>query len=512
NLFYFLPFKYFEKMIPQFSREDLKSILHYLGKLINGLGFLMLFPLLIGIINQEWNPSLDFIISSLLCLSTGYFILFKFPESTELNWRQGMSIVGLSWLLAMFFGSIPLFLSGHYNSYLDACFETMSAFATTGLVLVKDLDHMSYAHNFWRHFMCFIGGQGIILVALTFFVRGGSALKVYIGEGREEKIMPNIVQTARFIWLVSFTYLIIGTIILFLINIFHGFSPGRALFHGVCLFMAGWDTAGFAVQSQNILYYHSPGIELATVMIFILGAVNFGVHYAVWTGRPKELIRNFELKVFMISILLLFTVVCAGFFKTLPFSGFLSFFRKTFYQLISAHTGVGYSNISPSHFLTYWPTASLIGIIIAMGLGGSTSSTSGGIKMLRVGLFLKGIKKEIRKFTSPESAIVVENFHHIRDLTVEDNQLKMAGILIILFISLYITGGIIGTFYGYPFILSLFESVSAAANVGLSTGITSPDMPSVLKITYILEMWLGRLEFFSIFVLFKFLFSLRSPE
>jgi trk system potassium uptake protein len=499
-------------MIPYFSREDVNPVLNYLGKLICGLGILMIVPLLLGILNQEWAPSIDFIISTLLCLLIGNFLLMTFPGGKDLNWRQGMSLVALSWLVAMFLGAIPLFLSGHYNSFLDASFESMSAFATTGLVLVNDLDHMAYSYNFWRHFMCFIGGQGIILVALTLFVKGGSAFKIYVGEAREEKIMPNIIQTARFIWFVSFTYLVIGTLFLFFVNLFRDISPGRSLFHAVCLFMAGWDTAGFAVQSQNILYYHSPAVEVITAMLFLLGAINFGVHYAVWTGRPRELIRNFELKVYILSILTLFSVICIGFITQFPFPDYFSFFRKTFYQLISAHTGVGYSNISTQHFLYYWPPLSILGIIMAMALGGSSSSTAGGIKVLRIGLFLKGIKKEIRILTSPGSAVIVERFHHIKDIALEDTHIKTVVIIILLYIFLYLAGGVIGTFYGYPFLPALFESVSATANVGLSMGITTPNMPNGLKIFYIIQMWLGRLEFISVFVFFRFVLSLKSPQ
>jgi len=499
-------------MIPQFSREDVNSIFHYLGKLITGLGIMMLVPLVVAIVSQEWGPSVDFIVSALLCIAIGNIICLKYSYAKDLNWRQGMSLVALCWLIAMVLGAVPLFLSEHYNSYLDACFEAMSAFATTGLVLVNNLDHMAYSYNFWRHFMCFIGGQGIILVAMTLFVKGGSALKVYVGEGREEKIMPNMVQTARFIWLVSFTYLIIGTAIFFIINFFRNMSPGRSLFHAVCLFMSGWDTAGFAVQSQNILYYHSPVIELATGMIFLLGAINFGVHYAVWTGKPRELIRNYELKVYIFSILFLFLIVSIAFIQKFPFPGYFAFFRKSFYQLISAHTGVGYSNVLPYHLLAYWPNMAILALILAMGFGGSSSSTAGGIKVLRLAIFLKGIKKEVRRLTSPESAVIVEKFHHIKDITVEDNHVKMAAIVIILYGTLYLFGTVAGTFYGYPFLPSLFESVSASANVGLSMGITVPSMPNGLKVVYILQMWLGRLEFISVFVLVKFVMSLKSPQ
>ncbi len=499
-------------MIPHFSREDVNSILHYIGKLTHGFGIVMIVPVFIGILNAEWAPCIDFIISSLLCISIGNLLLMTFPLERDLNWRQGMSLVALSWLVAMLLGAMPLYLSGHYKSYLDSAFESMSALATTGLVVVNDLDHMAYACNFWRHLMCFIGGQGIILVALTLFVKGGSAFKVYVGEAREEKIMPNIVQTARFIWFVSLTYLVIGTLILFLINLFRNISPGRALFHAICLFMAGWDTAGFSVQSQNILYYHSPAVETATAMFCLLGAVNFGVHYAVWTGRPKELLKNFELKAYVMSILVLFALVCVGFTMQFPFPDYVSFFRKTFYQLISAHTGAGYANVTTYHFLKYWPPLALLGIIMAMGLGGSSSSTSGGIKILRMCLFYKGIKKEVKILTSPESAVIVEKFHHIRDVTVEDNHIKMAAMIILLYITMYLIGGLIGSFYGYPFLSALFESVSATANVGLSMGITSPAMPNGLKVVYIIQMWMGRLEFISIFVMFKFILSLKSPQ
>jgi len=126
-----------------------------------------------------------------------------------------MIVVSLSWLVAMVLGAIPLYLSGHWKSFLDACFDAMSGFATTGLGLVQDLDHLSYAHNLWRHLTMFLGGQGIVVIALSFFVRGFSgAFKMYVGEARDEKIMPNVINTSRFIWLVSIVYLILGTLAL----------------------------------------------------------------------------------------------------------------------------------------------------------------------------------------------------------------------------------------------------------------------------------------------------------
>ena len=499
-------------MIPQFSRDDLKGIFHYTGKLIILLGYLFLIPLFVALIYKEWNPALDFIFSSLLSFSIGYLIIWRYHQALDINWRQGMTIASLIWLVYMFLGAIPLYLSGHYNLYIDACFESMSALTTTGLILVKNLDHMAHSYNFWRHFMCFIGGQGIILLGLLVFFRGANAFKIYVGEAREEKILPNVVQTAKFIWLVSMCYLIIFALILGIINIIHGILPSRSFFHAICIFMAGWDTAGFSVQSQNISYYHSIVIEIITLIIVILGAVSFGLHYAVWTGKFREILRNFEFKIFLISIILLTLFTSVGFMKFTKNIDFFSSFRIIFYNIISGHTGVGYTNTDSYYLKNYFPDFSLILLIIAMGLGGCSCSTSGGIKMLRIGLFLKELKKEVRGYSLPSSTVVVEKFHHIKDISLTDIQVKLSSIILIIFVATYIIGGIIGTFFGYPFLHSLFESTSACANVGLSVGITNSNMPNLLKLTYIIEMWIGRLEFISIFVFIRFLFSLRSPE
>jgi trk system potassium uptake protein TrkH len=499
-------------MIPQFSRDDLKGIFHYTGKLIILLGYLFLLPLFVALLYKEWNPANDFIFSSLFSLSIGYLIVSQFPEESDINWRQGMTIASLIWLIYMFLGAIPLYLSGHYRSYLDSCFESMSALATTGLVLVNNLDHMANSYNFWRHFMCFIGGQGIILLGLLIFFRGASASIIYVGEAREEKILPNVVQTAKFIWVVSMCYLIIFTLILGIINIIHSFSFSRAFFHAICVFMAGWDTAGFAVQTQNIAYYHSPLIDIITSLIVILGAVSFGLHYALWTGKFKEIFKNYEFKTFMISIIFLTLFAYIGFIKFTKNIDFFSSFRIISYHIISGHTGVGYTNGDSFYLKNYLPDFSLILLIIAMGLGGCSCSTSGGIKMLRIGLILKELKKEVKGYSLPTSTVVVEKFHHIKDISLTDTQVKLSSIILIMYIATYIIGGIIGTFFGYPFLHSLFESTSACANVGLSVGITNPDMPNLLKITYIIEMWIGRLEFISVFVFIKYLISLRSPE
>ncbi|MFH1578120.1 MAG: potassium transporter TrkG, partial [Candidatus Omnitrophota bacterium] len=370
------------------------------------------------------------------------------------------------------------------------------------------LDHLSLSHNLWRHLMMFIGGQGIIIVALSFFVRSLSgAFKVYVGEARDERVLPNVVNTARFIWLVSLVYLVIGSLALAFVAQAEGIPKGTSFFHGLCIFMAAFDTGGFAPQSQNILYYHSFAFETVTIFVMLLGALNFKLHYSLWTGNKKEIFKNIETVTFFVSIMFIFLLIALGLQRAGVYPEAVVLFRKGFYQLISAHTGTGYMTIYAKQFIRQWPGLAFMGVILAMSIGGSTCSTTGGIKLLRMDIFFKALAGEIKRIMLPESSVLVHKFHHIKEVVLEDKQIRIHLLVFLMYVGLYLLGTIIGCFYGYPLSEALFESVSAGANVGLSCGITNASMPAMLKITYIFQMWVGRLEFVSIFTLFGVLIA-----
>ncbi len=474
-----------------------------------GLGLLMLIPLLVAACFSETAALLDFVIGASFCLIVGYILIIFCFTRKELRWKHGMVVVSLSWLLAMFFGAIPLYLSKHWGGYLDACFDAMSGFATTGLALVQDLDHLSNAHNMWRHLMMYIGGQGIMIVALTLLVRGaGSALPIYIGEAREEKVLPNVVQTARFIWLVSLVYLLIGTLALSFTAFSCGMPKDRSFLHGLWVAMAAWDTGGFTPQSQSILYYHNFTFELLTISLMLLGSLNFSLHYTLWAGKRKEIFRNIETVSFFISVVLLFSLTAFGLTQAGVYPGCFSLFRKGFYQVISAHTGTGYMTIGPDEFARNWSTLSLMGVTLAMAMGAGACSTAGGIKILRVGMIFRALLADIKRTMLPRSAVVIDKMHHIKDVVLGERIIRQAALITLAYILLYLLGTLVGIALGYPLKLALFESVSAGANVGLSCGITHATMPAVLKITYIFQMWVGRLEFVSVFALLGTIFAL----
>ncbi|MCX5668667.1 MAG: TrkH family potassium uptake protein, partial [Candidatus Omnitrophica bacterium] len=345
----------------------------------------------------------------------------------------------------------------------------------------------------------------IAIIAISFLIKGASgSFNLYLGEGRDEKLVPNVINTARFIWVISIVYLILGTIVLGLVGMSIGLAPQSAFFHAVCIFMAGFDTAGFSPQSPNILYYHSLIFEIVTIFFMVIGSFNFNLHYQIWKGNFKEIWKNIETRSLLFVIMIVTLITMAGLRHWGVYSDGMILFRKGFFQLISGQTTTGYMTIYAQQFIKEWGDLALTGIIAAMALGGCACSTAGGIKMLRVGIIYKAFRQDIKGMMLSPHAVIVQKFHHIKTMFIEDKQVRAVLIVTLGYLFLYGLGTLVGVGLGYPFLESLFESTSAAANVGLSCGITDTSMPAILKVTYIIEMWAGRLELMSVFALFGF--------
>ena len=486
------------------SRVDVENIFHYVGVVLIALGPCMLLPLAVSLAAGEWSAALDLALSAAVTAGVGTLLYLNLRARPQVTWNQGMVIVALSWLLAMAFSALPLYLSGHYTSFLDACFEAMSGLATTGLTLAHDLDHLAYGINLWRHFIMFLGGQGIVILVITYFMAGSStATQMYAGEGRES-IMPNVIESSRFIWRVSLAYLATGTLALGICLLAEGMAPARSFFQASCLFMAGFDTGGFAPQALNVGYYHSLPVELITMVFMLLGMVNFAIQHEVWSRRPRELVKNMEMRVLAASIAFTLALVLAGIGLAGTFGSFGSDLRRGAFHLISAHSGTGFMTVYGQQLGSRWGDLALLALILAMGIGGCVCATSGAIKVFRLGIIGKEMKRRMQQALSPASAVIVSRFHHIREITVSEGMVGAALLTTALYLLLYLLGTLTGLFYGYGLTDSAFESVSAAGNVGLTTGITHYAMPALLKVVYIFQMWAGRLEVMAVVVLIAY--------
>jgi trk system potassium uptake protein TrkH len=271
--------------------------------------------------------------------------------------------------------------------------------------------------------------------------------------------------------------------------------------------MAAWSTGGFAPMGQNVLYYHSFLFEIVTVIFFLIGSFNFNLHWSVWTGNRKEIVRNLETVTFVITSTVLVGLATWELGKTGTYTDAASLFRKAYYQLISAHTTTGFMTIYARQFIHEWGPLAMIAIIMAMLLGGSASSTAGGFKAARVGVFFKALAHDIKRLLLPESAVSVQKFHMFRSVVLDDRVARTAMTIVGLYMMALAVATGIGAASGYDFVSALFEAASVTGNVGLSAGLTSPAMPAVLKLTYILVMWVGRLEFLSVFVLIGYVYT-----
>lgn len=484
------------------TREDVRVIARYLGMLVVGIGLLMVVPLLTALLLGEWGPALDHFAGAGVAIGFGSVLMLAAPRRVSLNASNGLIVTALGWLLAAVFAAVPLALSGHYGSYLDALFESMSSLTTSGLTLVQDLDHLANAHNMWRHLMHLVGGQGIVVAVLSFaFAHGGGAVSLYLAEARDERIMPNVINTVRFIWFVTAVYVLVGTTALVVLNLIRGMDPVRATLHAFWVTVATFDTGGFGPQSQNALYYHSAWFEWLTVMLMIAGTFNFSLHADIWRGDRKELFKNTEVKTLVSNIFMLSVLASAGLAATEAFGTGFEVVRKSIYHVLSANTGTGHQTLYASQWTRDFGGLGFVAVVLAMAFGGMASSTAGGIKALRVGLIIKGVMRWVKAALAPPSAIVVTRFHHMKQRVLQPEMLASALMIATLYLVTYVTGALVGVACGFGVPESVFESVSAAANVGLSTGITSPSMPSILKVTYILQMWAGRLEFIALFAL-----------
>lgn len=489
--------------------NDLKIISYYTGIITIGTSFLMIIPMIVAMFLKEIEPFLDFTISISISMILGFILLWIGninKEKVYVEWKHGLVIASLSWFILMILCAIPYYLSGNMISFIDACFDVMSGFTTTGVFLLQDLDHLSISLNVWRHILTFVGGQGMVVLALTFLTRKmQGAYKMYVGEGKDIELVPNVRQTTRLIWYISLVYLFIGVFVFWIIGMFIGLSPLRALYHGFCIFASAWSTGGFGPMSQNMLYYHSFSYEIATIIFFVIGSLNFGFHYVVWKGSKKEIYKNIEIQTYAITILLSSMLIVLGLSKLDVYPDSIAIFRKGVYGILSGHTTTGFMNVYARQYLLEWGDFGIIVMTVVMLLGGCACSTAGGFKALRIGIVFKGFIADIKKLIQPEKRVKVFKFHYIKEQILDSDIVKSSSLIIICYMILFLGGTLLGCYYGYSFIESAFESASISGNVGLSIGVTSISMPQVLKVYYIVAMYLGRLEFVSVFALIGFI-------
>lgn len=489
-------------MWQRFTLYDIRVIGHYLGVLILFSSLALLIPFFTALIFAEWEPAARYLLTIGVSLVIGTALRFLRIEPGRLNRQQALAVVGLSWIVLAFIGSIPLFFSGHFANYLEAFFDSVSGLTTTGASIIQDLNHLSYADNMWRFVMHFVGGLGLIVVALSFGLFGKQAgASLFSSEGRNEHVVPNVVQTTQMIAKIALIVIIIATGLLTVLCLVLGIEPIRALLQGFWLAISGFMTGGFAPMSESVLYYHSVGIEVILMVLMIFGSISFVVHAIVWKGRVGVFFRDIEIRTMVVWLIVMAFVFAATLSASTAFSDVSAILRRGLFMIVSAFSTTGFQNITTNQLTTVFTSGAFLVIALMMAIGGSAGSTSGGIKLQRLGIIGKSIVVTIKETLAPDSARVVVGYTHVGRQLVSPEIVKEAMTVFALFVITYVVGALAGIAHGYDASQALFESIAMTSNGGLTSGIATSGMPATLELVYIFQMWAGRLEFVTLLAL-----------
>jgi trk system potassium uptake protein TrkH len=461
--------------------RDILLISNPLGQIMQGIGVVTLIPILVALIYGE-SHLFVFLGFGLFSIAVG-FILRRIPfEDRRLRLRHGMMIAALAWLWAALIGSLCLMYTTNID-FLNAYFESMSAWSGSGLSIFLDVEILPKSVLFLRSLEQWVGGLGVVLMVIGILIRPGTAAaRLYKSEAREEKIKPSITNTVKTIWWIYLVYTILG-IILYLL-------AGMPLFDAINNTFTNLSTGGMSIKNNNIGAYGSDLITLITIILMIIGGTSFLVHYKALKGRVLDVFRDVQFQA-MIVIVVVFSVLLIVYGK-------FTNINAVFY-VVSALSCTG-SNTLPVSTMAAWADYSKVVLVIAMIMGMAAGSTTGALKLIRVVTLLKSAYWEIRRIISPEGSIIIRK---ISGKSVGDVEIREAGSYIFLYLLFISISWLVLMQYGYGGIDSLFEVASAQGNVGLSTGITSPTMPTAAKIFFIFNMWIGRIEIIPALVLFK---------
>lgn len=500
-------------MWQRFSLYDLRVIGHYLGTLTQLFAALMAVPFVTALVFQEWEPAERYLLGIGIALVIGTLLQFLRIEPGRLGRRQALAVTGFAWIVLAFFASVPLFLSGHYATYMDALFDGVSGLTTTGATVALDIDHFSNADNMFRFMMHLVGGLGLIVVALSlgiFGKRSGSSL--YTAEGRSEHVVPNVVQTTQLILRITLVIIFIAAVVLTALCISIGMEPVRAVLQSIWLAISAFNTGGFAPMAESVSYYNSIPIEVFLMLLMILGSISFVVHAEVWKGRLQSFFGDIEIRTMLIWLLVMTVVVAASLSASALFSDLPAIIRRGLFMVVSAFSTTGFQNVTTNQLTTVFSSGAFLALALIAAVGGSAGSTAGGVKLHRVGIIFKSIVSTVKEAVSPSSARVVVSYNHLGRRVLSSDAVKEAMTVFVLFVITYSVGALVGIAHGYEASQAIMESVSMTSNGGIITGIVTPGMSPSLEAFYIFQMWAGRLEFVTLLAVLAEIIASLAPR
>jgi len=445
-----------------------------------------------------------FIQSTLITISIGLLIkyLTRKKKDDEVKKREGYLIVALGWTGMIICSAIPYLLSGTFDGVTNAFFETISGLTTTGSSILNNIEEMPKSILFWRSMTQWIGGMGIIVLTIAILpLLGVGGMELFTSEApgpTKDKIHPRIKETAKRLWLIYVVLTLLQTSLLWLAEM--------PFFDALNHALTTVSTGGFSTKQASVGHFTSPLIQYIIILFMFIGGINFTLIYFGAKLKFRKFIENDEFKWFVCAIpfllLIIFPLV-----NQVSENNLETDFRHALFQIVSIITGTGYSN---ADFTTWGAFATFI-FFLMMFSGGSAGSTTGGVKIVRIGLLIKNTALEFKRRLHPNAIIPVQlNGNGVSPKIIYN---LLAFVFFYLFV--FVTGSIVLTFLGLDFQNAVGASATAISNVGPGIGSVGPSssfahLSDAAKWVLSFLMILGRLELFTIAILFTPYFWRRN--
>ncbi|MBN2268439.1 MAG: potassium transporter TrkG [Acholeplasmataceae bacterium] len=466
-----------------------KLIINYLGMFAVLVGIIILMPLILILFRpEEFDQAHFFFLPGAISILIGTLVLFMFRkyEKGKLERQQDAILVVSIWIMSIIISAMPFFLTGIFT-FTESVFEVTSGYSTTGLTVVN-VDTISPIFLLYRSLLQFFGGVGFVLV-LTSAVSDKLNMRLYNAEGHSDKLVPNLIRSGRIILSIYVGYIAVGAIFL----VIFGMSWFDAINHATCAVATG----GFSTKAASIGFYDNVAIEITIMILMLLGGTNFFVHLMLIKGKLKNVVTHVEIKLLSLYLIIFIPLFTISFLNVYQGDLWHSL-RYGSFQMISAITGTGYQTIPT--FIGI-PTFVFGGLILLMVLGAGLGSTAGGMKQYRVALAGKSLIWSIKDQLAHKKIIRAHFINRLGTKSiVEKEDIIQNQAFLMVYIVVLLIGSMIFTLYGHSFENSLFEFASALGTVGLSVGIAGAGAPNGILWTSTLGMFLGRLEFYVIFI------------
>ena len=467
--------------------------------------FLGLLLLIEGIFMWLCLPvSIMFADHELLPLGVGGLISIVFGGSMwlvnlgarkTLTARDGFLIVSIGWILFSLFGCVPFLLSGEIDNFTDAFFETVSGFTTTGASILNEVEMLPHGLLFWRSLTQWLGGMGIIVMSLAILpLLGVGGMQLFMAEvpgPAPDKLHPRIKETAKRLWAIYIIFTLAETLLLW--------AGGMDLFDAVCHSFTSMATGGYSTKTASLAYWDSPFIHYVIVLFMFLAGTNFTLSYFAFHLNFRKVWRNEEFRYYL-GFVVGFTVLLTLILSLTEEQPLEASFRHSAFQVVSIVTTTGFVTYD---YLSWIPLAGIL-LFLMMFLGGSAGSTGGGIKILRIVLFLKNASLELKRLIHPSAVIPVRFNRNAVPPDILNN--------VFAFISFYLITVIVGVIVmaamGYDLGTSFGAVAATLGNIGPGIGMVGPvdnysHVPVLGKWFLSFLMLIGRLELFTVLVLFS---------